>query len=206
MAKQTRKWNPGDAANTFVRVILSDAGTLLGGLTETEWKTTLDWFEGRCAYTDDVLRKDQVGRDHAIPMNRKHCGLHLFGNVLPATREANRRKAGKHYRDFIDDRGRLERIEEFVRSTGYWERVLVFGKVLQEVNGGLVVDLLGHEVQHDHGRSSATAQFPEAFGAVVPLAPQVRAQSSTYPPLQTREHVRGLTETEVAAPAQQIRL
>ena len=41
MPKQTRKWNPGDAANAFVRVILSDAGAMLGGLTETEWRTTV---------------------------------------------------------------------------------------------------------------------------------------------------------------------
>ena len=127
VAKQTRKWNPGDAANAFVRVILSDAGAMVGGLTETEWRTTVDWFDGRCAYTGDVLAEDQLDRDHAIPMNRTHCGLHLFGNVVPATREVNRRKAGKHYRDFIEDRNRLERIEEFIRSSGYWERVSVFG-------------------------------------------------------------------------------
>ena len=30
VAKQTRKTNPGDAANAFVRVILSDAGAMLG--------------------------------------------------------------------------------------------------------------------------------------------------------------------------------
>ena len=127
VAKQTKRWNPGDAANAFVRVILSDAGAMLGGLTETEWRTTVDWFEGRCAYTDEILDKNQLDRDHAVPMNRTHCGLHLFGNVLPATREANRRKAAKHYRDFIEDGDRLERIEAFIRSSGYWERVSVFG-------------------------------------------------------------------------------
>ena len=100
---------------------------MLGGLTETEWQTTVEWFDGRCAYTDDVFPEDQLDRDHAIPMNRTHCGLHLFGNVVPATREANRRKAGKHYREFIEDRDRLERIEGFIRSSGYWERVSVFG-------------------------------------------------------------------------------
>ena len=45
MAKETRRWNPGDAANTFVRVILSDAGARRGGLTETEWDETLKWFD-----------------------------------------------------------------------------------------------------------------------------------------------------------------
>ena len=68
-----------------------------------------------------------MDRDHAIPMNRDHCGLHLYGNVLPATREANRQKAGKHYRDFVEDPEQLERIESFIRESGYWEQVRVFG-------------------------------------------------------------------------------
>ena len=127
MGRQTKRWNPGDAANAFVRVILSDAGAKLGGLTETDWDRTLDWFGQRCAYTGAVLVDGELDRDHAIPMNRAHCGLHLYGNVLPATRDVNRQKAGKHYRDFVEDPGRLERIESFMRESGYWERVGVFG-------------------------------------------------------------------------------
>lgn len=128
MAQQTRKWNPGDAANVFVRVILSDAGTMLGGLTEPEWHQTLAWFDGRCAYTGKALLDGLMDRDHAIPMNRTHCGLHLYGNVLPATTEANRRKAAKHYRDFVKkEPDRLRRIESFIRQSGYWDRVSVFG-------------------------------------------------------------------------------
>ena len=45
MARQARKWNPGDAANAFIRTILSDAGTLLGGFTEDEWERTCEYFE-----------------------------------------------------------------------------------------------------------------------------------------------------------------
>ena len=127
MTQQTRRWNPGDAANAFVRVILSDAGTMLGGLKDDEWHKTVEWFEGRCAYTGQTLQEGEMERDHAIPMNRAHCGLHLYGNVVPATRDANRHKAGKHYREFIEDRVRLERIDEFLRKTLYWERVAEFG-------------------------------------------------------------------------------
>ena len=129
MAQQTRRKNPGDAANVFVRVILSDAGARLGGLKETEWNETFKWFGGRCAYTGDALVDGRMERDHAIPMNRTHCGLHLYGNVLPATKEANRQKADKHYRDFVEDPDRLQRIESFVRESGYWERVSVFGEL-----------------------------------------------------------------------------
>ena len=127
MAQQTRRKNPGDAANVFVRVILSDAGVRLGGLTDTEWDETFKWFGGRCAYTGDALVDGRMERDHAIPMNRTHCGLQLYGNVLPVTKKANRQKADKHYRDFVEDPDRLERIESFVRESGYWERVSVFG-------------------------------------------------------------------------------
>lgn len=128
MAKQVRKTNPGDAANAFVRCILSQAGTLLGGLSEEEWSRTLKQFDGKCAYTGEKLARDELERDHAIPMNRTHCGLHLFGNVLPATRSANRRKASKHYREFLkDDPERLDRIERFVKNSNYHERVEELG-------------------------------------------------------------------------------
>ena len=58
-------------------------------------------------------------------MNRAHCGLHLYGNVVPVTRDANRLKAAKHYRDFVEDPDRLERIEAFVRASGYWDTLAV---------------------------------------------------------------------------------
>ena len=64
MTQQTRRWNPGDVANVFVRVILSDAGTMLGGLTESEWRKTLEWFDGRRAYTGEELAKGRTERDH----------------------------------------------------------------------------------------------------------------------------------------------
>ena len=101
----------------FVRVILSDAGTMLGGLTEDEWWKTLEWFDGRCAYTGEELAEGRTERDHAVPMNRTHCGLHLFGNVVPATKLANRHKAGDHYRHFVQDRDRLERIDAFLNAS-----------------------------------------------------------------------------------------
>lgn len=127
MARQARRTNPGDAANIFVRVILSDVGTLLGGFTEEEWERTVEYFGGRCAYTGADLAGGQVDRDHAIPLNRAHCGVHLFGNVLPATKAANSKKGRKHYREFVEDEGVLEKIESFLASSRYEERVSVFG-------------------------------------------------------------------------------
>ena len=123
MTKQMKRTNPGDVANLIVRNILADASRILGGFTEREWQDTLKYFGGRCAYTGVLLPDGNYERDHAVPINRSHCGLHLYGNVLPATHDANSRKGGAHWRDFIaSDSARLAHIEEFVRQTGYQER------------------------------------------------------------------------------------
>ena len=185
MAQQTGKWNPGGAANAFVCVILSDAGTMLGGLKDDEWGKTLDWFGGRCAYTDETLVDGNVDRDHAIPMNRTHCGLHLYGNLLPSRRDANRRKAGKHYRKFVESPERLERIESFVRESGYWERVSVFGDlqryceaqyrsidVLCRVNRKYLASFLDETLEGDAGREPETpdpSPSLEAGTATLPI-------------------------------------
>ena len=51
-------------------------------------------------------------------------------------------------------------------------------------------------------RESSAAQFLEAFGAVVPLSPQVRAQSSAYPLLQTIIHLdRSYSDSSRPSPA-----
>ena len=126
VAKRIRQSNPGDAANEFVRVLLCDAGRLAGGLSDEEWRATLDYFGHCCAYTGEELKKGEAEQEHAIPINREHCGLHLYGNVVPATREANRRKRGLHFRDFVDDAMRLQKIERFLEETGYFERAKPF--------------------------------------------------------------------------------
>lgn len=126
MATRKRQYHPGDAANAFVRVLLSDAGELAGGLSDEQWNGTLSFFDHRCAYTGEPLTEDSAEQEHAIPINRHHCGLHLYGNVLPATKKANRDKRDLHYRDFVDDATRLKTIENFMEDSGYHERAKPF--------------------------------------------------------------------------------
>ena len=47
-------------------------------------------------------------------MNRTHCGIHLFGNVLPTTREVNTQKGSRPYREFIGDERVLAKVETFI--------------------------------------------------------------------------------------------
>ena len=145
MAKRIRSNNPGDAANEFVRVLLSDAGELAGGLDAKQWDKTLKFFDYRCAYTGESVAKDKESsrrdgvplavQEHAIPINKDHCGLHLYGNVVPATVKANGKKGDKHYRDFIKDpeaeelgfdSARLQKIEDFMKETRYCEKAKPF--------------------------------------------------------------------------------
>lgn len=126
MATRKRQYKPGDAANVFVRVLLSEAGELAGGLDDEEWAKTLEFFGHRCAYTGEELTEDSAEQEHAIPINRHHCGLHLYGNVVPSTRKANEDKGGKHFEHFVDDHERLQKIKEFMAKAEYYERAKPF--------------------------------------------------------------------------------
>lgn len=131
MARRIGRWNPSDAANTFVRMVLSEVGEIVGGLTDEQWTYTREYFRGRCAYTGCRLSDAEVVQEHAVPINREHCGVHAFGNVLPASEATNDEKAGRHYRDYmaetVRDKERLEMIERFVAESGYAEHIAPFG-------------------------------------------------------------------------------
>lgn len=126
MTTKKRQYHPGDAANIFVRVLLSEAGKLAGGLNNEQWVKTLKFFDNCCAYTGKPLTEDDTEQEHAIPINRDHCGLHLYGNVVPATREANSEKGNKHYREFVKDDAARQKIEDFMAEAGYHERAKHF--------------------------------------------------------------------------------
>ena len=102
MARQIRSWSPGDAANAYVRMLLSEVGRLVGGLTDEQWAQTRAFFDGRCAYTGVQLPDRDVVREHAVPINRAHCGVHAYGNVLPSSKSANDAKGAMHYREYME--------------------------------------------------------------------------------------------------------
>ena len=131
MARQIRNWHPGDAANAYVRMLLCEVGRLIGGITDKQWAQTRELFNGECAYTGEPLSDADVVKEHAVPMNRRHCGVDAYGNVLPASKAANAAKSGTHYREYmasvVADEARLARVEDFVRESGYEARIGAFG-------------------------------------------------------------------------------
>ncbi|GAA4020378.1 hypothetical protein GCM10022408_38000 [Hymenobacter fastidiosus] len=127
---------PGVVANTLVRYILTQAGLAAGGLTakgsNNQWQTTLAAFGNKCAYTGADLTGAPIEKEHAIAMNRAGGGLHVYGNVIPATPKANAEKSGLRYDAFLRSKGEkfssiahltdkdredaIGRIEEFMRN------------------------------------------------------------------------------------------
>lgn len=127
--------NPGDVANLMVRCLLSDASELLGGWTDADRERTLRYFDGRCAYTGVSYDPATFVWDHLIPHNQDACGLHVYGNLVPATRAANSAKADKDFRVFLrqahaclgdlsaeERETRIRRLEDFMLATGYAEK------------------------------------------------------------------------------------
>jgi hypothetical protein len=127
---------PADAANIFVRNLLCDMSEELGGFKEHDWKKTLKYFDKRCAYTGVKLSEKKTVIDHLIAHNRQECGLHLYGNLIPATREANAAKSNKTFEDFLMNntsilgdldieirQERIAKIKEFQIISGYFEKL-----------------------------------------------------------------------------------
>ena len=97
-------------------------------------KKTLAFFGHRCAYSGTPFKKGSIKIEHGhpIPQNREWCGLHLYGNVVPATPDAIQLKGGKHYAEFLGDGGvrnlkRKQRIDQFLRESGYLGKVKMLG-------------------------------------------------------------------------------
>ena len=136
MAGTIKRTNPGDAANIFVRCMLSDISDLLGGFSEEDLKKTVEYFDYKCPYTgEDITVEYTTGKwvlDHLIPHNRESVGLNLYGNIIVTTRKTNAAKAAKSYESFIksetigtneEKEKRIQKIRTFQKESGYFNKV-----------------------------------------------------------------------------------
>lgn len=105
----------GNAQNLFVRNILSRIGT--ESFSERDWQATKDYFEHRCAYCGI---EDELVIEHAIPINKERLGEHRLGNLIPACRSCNAKKADQDFREFLADApDAIVRIEAYMDSRNY---------------------------------------------------------------------------------------
>ena len=128
-----KRTNPGDAANIFVRCILSDVSDLLGGFSADDLNKTAEYFDYKCPYTGEDVSVEWNAKkyilDHLIPHNRESVGLHLYGNIIITTREINARKSSKSFEEFIrfgtkgtdeEKNARIQKIRKFQKESGYF--------------------------------------------------------------------------------------
>ncbi len=140
---RTRKSRPtvkrtqsGDAANIFIRCMLSDISDMLGGCSAEEIDQTVRYFDYKCPYTGQNIRSEyeenRWSLDHLMPHNRESCGLNLYGNTMVTTSAVNTKKGSKDFKEFIkkhtdgtdeEKEQRIKKIERFLQQSGYWQKV-----------------------------------------------------------------------------------
>jgi 5-methylcytosine-specific restriction endonuclease McrA len=113
---------PQYAANIAVRAFLREVSKRHGPFVrERHWKAICDEFGNRCAYCGGGERLEG---DHLLGLNRKECGLHHPGNIVPVCPSCHKAKSeqarkGKAWHDFVTDRARRERIVAHTRQYEY---------------------------------------------------------------------------------------
>lgn len=142
MAGTIKRTNPGDAANIFVRCMLSDISDLLGGFSKEDLERTVEFFDYKCPYTGEDIsveyKTEKWVLDHLIPHNRESAGLNLYGNIIVTTKKTNAAKAAKSFEDFIrfETKGteeererRIQKIRDFQKKSGYFDKVKNIGEI-----------------------------------------------------------------------------
>ena len=104
----------GNAQNLLVRNILSNLGD--ENFSESNWKETKEFFDNRCAYCGS---EEKLVIEHAVPINKSMLGEHRLGNIIPSCNECNKKKGPKSYDQFLEDKVRLKKIEDYMKSKNY---------------------------------------------------------------------------------------
>lgn len=105
----------GNAQNAFVRNMLSRIGN--EQFNAAQWEVVIAEFGNRCAYCGS---DGDLVMDHVIPINRTALGEHRLGNLAPACRSCNAKKADQDYRLFLsNDPAKIEAIDTHMKKYDY---------------------------------------------------------------------------------------
>lgn len=105
----------GNAQNHLVRNILSRLGDEQFGADD--WQAVIADFGHGCAYCG---AKDELVMDHVIAINKQSLGEHRIGNLVPACRPCNARKAEQDFQAFLShDQPRTLAIRAHMAKHGY---------------------------------------------------------------------------------------
>lgn len=138
MSKRTRS----DISNIAVRMLLQEESSKYKAHTN---KQIFEILGKKCIYCES---ETDITIDHLVPINKKDCGLHIAGNLVPACRECNHEKSGKSWRFFANSAA-TERIEAFLKT--YEQDVNYRGirekaEIVYKQSGNMVVELINSQI------------------------------------------------------------
>ena len=102
-------YNTGsDAGNTMVRAFLTKVGESYlnhsfntgSGKGKEIWQGIKNKFESKCAFCGKEFNELTI--EHLVMFNRKECGLHHPGNVVPSCKSCNKRTRDKESKEYVD--------------------------------------------------------------------------------------------------------
>ena len=125
-----------DISNSAIRIFLQDVGKfydkergldpLTPSLKVSQKKELLEYFDHACCFCKTQIDLKSLSKDHLIPMNNTHLGLHAWGNIVPCRKTFNNEKQQKPWAKFIlikaepdEAAKRSELIHSFVKKMHY---------------------------------------------------------------------------------------
>ena len=105
----------GNAQNLLIRNILSRLGD--EQFRAAHWEEVISDFGNCCVYCGG---EGELVMDHVVPINKQALGEHRLGNLAPACRSCNAKKADQGFREFLEnDPARIAAIEAHMAKYGY---------------------------------------------------------------------------------------
>lgn len=105
----------GNAQNYLVRNILGRLGN--EQFNASQWESVIADFGNCCAYCGAA---EDLVMDHVVAINKRALGEHRLGNLVPACRLCNAKKAEQDFRVFLlHDQTRTLAIEAHMAKHGY---------------------------------------------------------------------------------------
>ena len=127
-----------DISNAALRVFLEQIGAeydkergyqpYKGGIKGADFQQVSEFFGHACCYCGTKFSgTTKPCQDHLVPINKSECGLHAWGNIVPACRECNAEKHGRDWKEFIlaraakdiDHQTQAKRIKQYVSKYKY---------------------------------------------------------------------------------------
>lgn len=160
--------------NLYIRYLLGQISKELGDFKDEHWQEALREFGYKCAYTGvEGTEAQPLQMDHVIPHNREHGGLHLPGNIVPCSPEANEAKLSMTLDEFFASSASclqhlsLEEREEKKQSILAFQKKCGYDQIAKKVSDDILESLQSqYESIRQQAQESAQKIVAELKGVI----------------------------------------